>query len=396
MGDDMKYVMFEHAGSGNHGCEAIVRSTQKILGDSEYYLQSFTWNEDIRYGISDKVRPIILQNKIVERNSVNGIIMRAQSRINPSIDYDTRESIYRNKDLLIRNSVALSIGGDNYCYAGIINSMRDKLRAFRAKSIPTVLWGCSIDHTYLDKYTINDLNGYNLITARESCTMEILDGVGIRDNIVGCADPAFILESQYVDYRKEIFDEKEVIGINVSDFVKYYNSYPNATYQNFYRLLEYILKNTNCYIALIPHVRQVGNDDLEPIKNLYAMFDNERIICVEEDLNCMQLKYLISKCCAFIGCRTHSTIAAYSTCVPTLVAGYSIKAKGICKDIFGTYDDLLVDVRSFKNDYDLTKKFVSFWERRDELQKKLRETIPEYCQRAYNGKIALDKLNRSL
>ena len=27
----MKYVMFEHAGSGNHGCEAIVRGTLKII-----------------------------------------------------------------------------------------------------------------------------------------------------------------------------------------------------------------------------------------------------------------------------------------------------------------------------------------------------------------------------
>ena len=48
-----------------------------------------------------------------------------------------------------------------------------------------------------------------------------------------------------------------------------------------------------------------------------------------QDDNCMVIKGYISRCELFIGARTHATIAAYSTGVPTLVLGYSVKARGI-------------------------------------------------------------------
>jgi colanic acid/amylovoran biosynthesis protein len=50
------------------------------------------------------------------------------------------------------------------------------------------------------------------------------------------------------------------------------------------------------------------------------------------------MKWVIGKCLAFAGARTHSTIAALSSHVPTLSLSYSIKAIGINKDIFGHQD----------------------------------------------------------
>ena len=51
---------------------------------------------------------------------------------------------------------------------------------------------------------------------------------------------------------------------------------------------------------------------------------------------------MISQCRFFIGSRTHSVIAAYSSGVPTLALGYSIKSKGIAQDIFGEYETYAV------------------------------------------------------
>ena len=70
-----------------------------------------------------------------------------------------------------------------------------------------------------------------------------------------------------------------------------------------------------------------ANDFMEKYK------DSGRV-CIVDDCNCMQLKYDISKCRFFVGARTHATIAAYSTCVPTLVVGYSVKSRGIARDLF--------------------------------------------------------------
>lgn len=384
--------MFEHAGSGNHGCEAIVRSTIKILGgDNKYFLQSIQPSEDIKFGINCIAHLLTSKERPVSPNSLQGVLMRAKSRLNTSIDYDTRESIYKYNDLLKKKSIALSIGGDNYCYKGIIGSMREKLAALSAKKIPAVLWGCSIDNVYIDEHVIKDLKKYSLITARESLTVETLESIGLIENVIPCSDPAFTLEKQHIDWNSEVFKNNKVIGINVSDFMGYYNAYPKATYRNFKALIGYILKNTDYHIALIPHVRQNGNDDLIPCMQLADEFKNERIMVASEDFNCMQLKDIISKCSLFIGCRTHSTIAAYSTCVPTLVVGYSVKAKGIAKDIFGDYSDLLVDVREFKSDNDLLNMYLSFFERKGELKAHLNEFMPEYINRAYLAKTELER-----
>lgn len=385
----MKYVLFEHAGAGNHGCEAIVRSTVNMLGDNEYYLQTNNLEEDIKFGLNDITHSIVLKNKTVSSKSLKGLLMRIQSRLNPTIGYDARESVIRNHELLIKDSVALSIGGDNYCYAGIIHSMRDKLNAFKLKNIPTILWGCSVDRDYLDKATVEDLKNYTLVTVRESLSAEVLQEIGIKENVILCADPAFTLPRETVYFNNHILDSNNVIGINVSDFMKYYNAYPNATYNNFYNLMCNILKTTDNYIAMIPHVRQRGNDDLEPIKKLARELNNERVLVVDQSYNCMQLKDVIARCRLFIGCRTHSTIAAYSSRVPTLVVGYSIKARGICNDIFGREDGLLVDVRNFKGDNDLTYMYNRFVEQEKEIKKLLEHTMPEYCQKAYKASDAL-------
>ena len=39
---------------------------------------------------------------------------------------------------------------------------------------------------------------------------------------------------------------------------------------------------------------------------------------------------------------------AYSSCVPTLVVGYSVKARGIARDIFGTEDRYVLPVQSLQ------------------------------------------------
>ena len=48
----MKTILYAHTGGGNHGCEALVRSTAKLL-DSTSVLFSTGYDEDLRSGVSD-------------------------------------------------------------------------------------------------------------------------------------------------------------------------------------------------------------------------------------------------------------------------------------------------------------------------------------------------------
>ena len=53
-----KIYLYAHAGSGNHGCEAIIRSTVKLLAGmtEEIILLSANPDEDIKYGIQNLCR----------------------------------------------------------------------------------------------------------------------------------------------------------------------------------------------------------------------------------------------------------------------------------------------------------------------------------------------------
>jgi len=68
-----------------------------------------------------------------------------------------------------------------------------------------------------------------------------------------------------------------------------------------------------------------------------------KISLLENQYDSAQIKYIIGNCKYFIGARTHSTIAALSSSIPTLSLAYSIKARGINKDLFG-HEEYVLDI----------------------------------------------------
>ena len=111
-----------------------------------------------------------------------------------------------------------------------------------------------------------------------------------------------------------------------------------------------------------------------------------------EDHNCMELKGIISQCSFFVGARTHATIAAYSTGVPTLVVGYSVKARGIARDLFGTEDGYVLPVQQLKESNELTQAFIRLYEKRDAVRTHLNEMLPGYIARSDEARKALEDI----
>ena len=145
-------------------------------------------------------------------------------------------------------------------------------------------------------------------------------------------------------------------------------------------------------IALIPHVVWDDNDDREPLSKLYERFKNTNRVVIIDDCNCIELKGYISRCRLFIGARTHATIAAYSTCVPTLVVGYSVKAKGIAKDIFGTYENYVIPVQSLENSDDLINAFKWIYKNEDTIKEHLNKFMPDYKKKGLEAKKEIEEL----
>ena len=377
-----KIKLYSHTGSRNHGCEAIVRGTNKIL-NRDICLYSDAIQEDIENGIDKIVE--LKENKTVDikKNSLEYYI----SALNIKLFNSTIKNTEYRKKLFLNDvkpgDIYLSIGGDNYCYAGIeylsdINYLINKRRA------KTVLWGCSVEPSVIkDEKVKKDLNRYSLIVARETLTYNALKENGINKSIL-CPDPAFQLDKIDLPLPKG-FEENNTVGINVSPLIIGCESKKGSTMENYEGLIKHIIDTTDMQIALIPHVVWDNNDDRKPLKVLYDKFKDTGRVVMLEDHNCMELKGYISRCRFFIGARTHATIAAYSTCVPTLVIGYSVKAKGIAKDIFGTYENYVLPVQSLSNKDDLVNAFEWMKVNEEGIRQHLNEFIPYYKEKSYKS-----------
>lgn len=370
--------------SSNHGCEAIIRSSKKIIND-EIILLTNNFENEKKYGI-DKILKVE-NDSVCAVKGLKRFLSKVYFRIKKSSYLTTKYSKKELLDKVHKDDIFVSIGGDNYCYNGY-ERMSYFNRAIRIKGGKTVLWGCSVDEGEMPQLMKDDLSKFDLITARESISYEILKK--LNKNTVLVSDPAFILPVQKCALP-EGFEEKNTVGINLSPLVLNCVSDSSVIEDNYIELINYIIENTDMKIALLPHVVVETNDDRIPLKRLYEKFkDTGRVIMIEDN-NCMVLKYYISKMKYFIGARTHATIAAYSSYVPTLVVGYSTKSKGIAKDLFGTSDNYVLNIYDMKSKTDLTNNFKWIMKNEDVIKNTLDKIMPEYVDKAYNANLALQK-----
>lgn len=339
-------VLYLHSGSKNHGCEAIVRGTVKVLEniiDTKMTLLSQEKSEDLIYGI-DKLIDVETGMQNINKKSFD--FFKAYIDLKLKKDTSKMDALQYKVGLnyIDKDSIIISIGGDTYCYSNVYSHLEIN-KMYRKKAKKSILWGCSVEpDLFKDDKIAKDISEYSLIIARESISYEALKK--INKNTYLYPDPAFQLDIEDVELPNG-FLENNTIGINLSPLIMKCEEKEGITLSNYESFIQYIIDNSDMNVVLIPHVVWEHNDDREPLNKLYEKFkSSNRVVMIKEDYNAMQLKSIISKCKMFIGARTHATIAAYSTCVPTLVIGYSVKAKGIAKDIFGTYENYVLPVQS--------------------------------------------------
>ena len=383
----MKTVLYMHGGSGNHGCEALVRTTAKLVKDSlgtNVVLWSKAADEDYKYGADKLVDKIVITDE-VQRNSV--------SFYSSYFKYKVMKNSSALHDQFIKNtfkdSVAISIGGDNYCYPWSAKEGVQLDKELRRYCIKNIFWGCSIEEEFMTPEVVEDLKGFDLVTVREPLSYEILKNHGVE--AVQVADPAFLLNKKELPLPTG-FVEGNTVGINISPLINDYEGGESIAFQNYVKLIEYIMNETDMNVCLIPHVIWEPVDDRKPMKRLLEIFKDSGRVILLDDYNCEVIKGFISRCRFFVGARTHATIAAYSTCVPTLVVGYSIKSKGIALDLFGTYDNYVVSVQNMKNDMELTKAFRFIVDNELTIKNRLNDIMPVYKEKALSAGQELKKL----
>lgn len=364
---DKRNILFYYGGAGNHGCEALFRAITNLcrLEAADTLLFSYRKQEDVQFG-TDKLAAYIKLSRL----------------------HASELEEYR----FLQGAVAFSIGGDNYCgYPYGTDKLAQYNKAFLSKGVKPALIGCSIEPEILEhEEVLCDLDSLGLIIARESITYDALIRKGITRNTHLIPDSAFTLDAVYMPLPKE-FIEGNTIGLNFSSVINDSGD-KSAISGNITNLIDYILNQTDFNIALIPHVVQDFNDDSAILQSLYAIYRESGRVCLIENQGCQALKGYIARCHIFVGARTHATIAAYSSCVPTLALGYSVKSRGIAKDIFGTEENYVVTVQGLKHNDEFKNAFIWICEHEEEIRTHLKDTMPGYIVRANELAQHIEKL----
>lgn len=381
----MKYFLFNHAGSKNHGCEALVRGTVNIIensdGNAEFALSSYDAQADNIDGVEVK------QSATRELTFSEKIIAALDLRINKSEKYALEKMYSTVVADASECDVCLSVGGDTYCY-GNNHGIQVLTKELKKAGKKVILWGASIGKEDLTEEKLKSLGDFDAIFAREPITFELLKEANANDKIFLFSDPAFCMERASVE-MPEGFTRENTLGFNISPLIAKSNPKTLEIAENF---IDFIFENTTLKVLLVPHVVEDNNNDYEFMKPVYEKFsETGRIAILPQTLNAMQYKGYIAHTRFFIGARTHSTIAAYSSGVPTIALGYSVKARGIAKDIFGEERNVL-NFNSMTDAAPLKKEFLKLVEEENEIKGELMRSIPLRMRSAMEAGEMLQKI----
>lgn len=381
-------IIYANGAAGNHGCEALTRSINTILrSDHDIKFASLDIVEDSRYGL-DKIVNFVPLSEPLKKDWRYLLYIIAQKC--SYSDYRYYQLLYRNFILSVKKGVIYcSAGGDNYSYNNNtwLNCLNSEIIKRGGK---TVLLGSSLLDKITDSEMIADLSRYSAIITRESISYKAAKDAGIKTDLYCIPDPAFTLAKVECELPPG-FIPGNTVGINMSPMIIGYEKNAGMTMANYQHLIDFILDETDMNVALIPHVIWEHTDDRKPLSLLYDQYKATGRICMIEDHNAEELKGYIARCRFMVAARTHASIAAYSTQVPTLVVGYSVKARGIARDIFGDEEDYVIPVQSLSHPDILKNRFIRMLQSEGTIINHYRVFMPSYIKRAMSMNDILSK-----
>lgn len=354
-----RFVLDGHAGYYNRGCEALVQATvwiiRETIGESRFLVIGSDAERDASLEQDERIVFEPRGAPVLSPGWFHGKFRGALKRLGLSDSAPRYVEVQHLAGEIDAADCYLHIGGDNYSleygfpriWIEIGNWVMDRGR-------PAVLWGASI--TPSDRYAdrmemlVDHLRRLDLVTVREPLTLQYLAELGVTENVRRVADPAFLFQPEPIDLQRLVpgIDESApIFGLNLSPFALRFaeGRSDQELLAETIRYARALLDDHDMQVLLVPHVTDPGigqrDSDVPVLEAVREGLEDDRVFLLPGNLPAAQVKGAIAQCSFFAGARTHSTIAALSSLVPTLSLAYSVKARGINEDIFGHQDFVL-------------------------------------------------------
>ena len=401
-----KFVFAGNWAYSNLGCEAIVRGTTRLLREaagecqfiSHYFVEEKCTDEQKETDPSIIHRPF----PFLKRNSMPWIQSQIERRLLHRPVSARVMDVMRPS--LKEAEAVLMLGGDTFSPDYGNSDVYFALSSLVVENkVPVTLWGASIgpfsnDPDY-EQLVFDKLRRVPLLCARETETFAYLTSHGLKENVILTADPSFYLQPSACELPEEIEVALRTgcIGLNLSPILYRYLPIVNSSWsleKKLSRWKQVAAEVIRCIrhrfsgpILLIPHVFSesgwLARDDYLFLREVTRQIQGpEGVLVLEPGLNAAQTKWVISRLHVFAGARTHSTLAAISSGIPTICIGYSMKAKGIARDVYG-HQDWLISGSDLVNDpSSLCDRLVSLYEQGAAVRLQIEQTIPLFQMRA--------------
>ena len=191
-------ILYMHAGSGNHGCEAIADSTIRMIhrlrleqgcdmeSTPKPVIISNDADEDRKYVLGELEKQglcILETERHIDRDFLAHVFYYGWRKLTGDkqsfMRYRFKDAYHgyikefnrcdvaepdtpENPKLAVHNTpLAISIGGDNYCYPEMVSDLILAHEYFKKRGFETMLWGCSIEPDSLkDAKLLKDLMAF--------------------------------------------------------------------------------------------------------------------------------------------------------------------------------------------------------------------------------------------
>jgi colanic acid/amylovoran biosynthesis protein len=399
-----RFYFAGHTHFGNRGCEALIRSTVALLkrefGEIEALVpsadiarDSAQWPDHAAHGVRLVPAPAFPESVRWWYRIVRVLPMLKPSWLPNAVPGPAAEQPLRDCDAIVMT------GGDvislDYGLPSLIWNTR-LVEPWLDRGKPAILWAASVGpfdrEASLLPYMSRFLKKIDVVTVRESISSAYLSGLGLGpQQLADATDPAFTLAPEAMDvsafWPKET--DQGVLGFNVSPVIQRFRPAgepPEVLRQEIVKFLRGVVEELGLSVLLIPHVDPLGgnraNSDSHFMRPLLAELADlsTRITMVPPTLNAAQLKHVLGRTKCFIGARTHATIGALSSGVPTLSIAYSTKARGINRDLFG--DERHVIPTPDLSATELRRRLDMLLAEQDVVRKHLAQRLPVWRERA--------------
>ena len=346
------YLLFFGNGQyANRGCEAIAKSSIRMIRKHFPGVRIYNGNERGDYDQQDETEPDVTHvycpcyNLNRRIRFATALFRKTGILIDPT--YPTR--VVRH--LAPESRAVLSMGGDLYGLSHrpevLIQYVLAGEAAIKSRR-PFVIWCATIGNMDAEKklktLAMRHFQRCSLILARDQASVDYLAANGIRDNVRLVADPAFLLEPEEpripLPNREPL---EETIGFNLAASYGWIGKL--GSYRDMIVLgadcVESIVRQIGRPVILVPHVVAFPEDTFQN-DTLFLLLVKEALAArgldvplLPSSLRSWEIKWVLGRLHAYVGSRWHSTVAALSSGTPTVSIGFSEKAPALNELLLG-------------------------------------------------------------